>query len=128
MPRFITLAVPVWAAFACTTPVQAESPLRTLRACAAIEADAERLACYDNIADSLEAGEKSITARVKSVRQVGSDSLVIELDNGQVWRQPRIDVVLGLEPGDEVTISPRALGSYRLKTSTNRYTRVTRVR
>ena len=65
---------------------------------------------------------------MKTVRQVGRDALVIELENGQVWQQSRIDIVLGLEPGDEVTIARAALGSFRLKTPTGSYARVVRVR
>jgi hypothetical protein len=130
MRRLFRLAPFAWAAFAFAAAVDAQQSAlqRSLRACAGIAKDAERLACYDTAVKALDTEGEPITARVKAVRQIGHDALLIELDNGQVWRQARLDVVLGLEPGDEVTISRAALGSYRLRTKTDRYTRVTRVR
>jgi hypothetical protein len=70
----------------------------------------------------------SITARVQSLRTLEDRTLLIELDNGQLWRQRSSDVTLALREGDEVTISRAALGTFRLTTPARRFARVNRVR
>ena len=70
----------------------------------------------------------SITARVQSLRTLEDRTLLIELDNGQLWRQRSSDVTLALREGDEVTISRAAFGTFRLATPARRFARVSRVR
>jgi hypothetical protein len=117
----------------------------------------ERLACYDTAATQLAAGLDSqptaeqmfgipaqqnrpeasgaparqeltsIEARVVRLRESRNGVLLIDLDNGQVWRQED-SVTLLLDVGDVVTISRGALKSFRLTTPTRRATRVKRIR
>jgi hypothetical protein len=68
-----------------------------------------------------------ITARVRSLRTTSDGTLVIELDNDQAWQQLSAGSLV-LEPGDSVTISRAAFGSFRLAAPSNRYARVRRVR
>jgi hypothetical protein len=68
----------------------------------------------------------SISAQVRALQKAPSGSLLIDLDNGQTWRQ--VDSRnLQLEVGDSVTISRGALNSFRIATPHNRFGRVTRV-
>jgi len=140
----------------------AEDSLRSaLHACAALVRDAERLACFDGVAeraatdkstgspptaeDVFGVGERratrsgregasareelqQITAKVIGLRHERDGAVVIELDNGQSWRQIDGSRRLVLRVGDTVTISRAALGSFRLATSENRFARVSRVR
>ena len=66
-----------------------------------------------------------ITAKVKSVQKVGRSTQIV-LDNGHVW-QTDDDRELLLKPGDSITITRAALGTFRLATPSNRYARVRRV-
>lgn len=75
---------------------------------------------------STEQGLASITSRVKTVTQDRAGRVLLELENGQIWRQES-DRDLLLEVGDEVTISRAALSSFILKTPTRRSSRVKRV-
>jgi hypothetical protein len=133
----------------------------SLKACAAIQRDTERLICYDRAVAQLAEGKDTnapppsaeelfgvgrvaradrpgadvkreelakIVARVKKLRDATDGSLIVELDNGQVWQQVSSDVSLVVDVGDTVTISRGVLGSYRLSTSGNRVARVRRVR
>jgi hypothetical protein len=69
-----------------------------------------------------------ITARAAALRE-GKDGLVlIELDNGQVWKQSNVNTVLLLRAGDTVTISRGALGTFRLAAPNGRFAQVRRVR
>jgi hypothetical protein len=68
----------------------------------------------------------SISAQVRALQKAPSGSLLIELDNGQTWRQ--VDSRnLQIKVGDSVTISRGALNSFRIATPHNRFGRVTRV-
>jgi hypothetical protein len=68
----------------------------------------------------------SISAHVTALQKAAGGSLLIELDNGQTWRQ--VDAKnLQLEVGDSVTISRGALNSFRIAAPHNRFGRVTRV-
>jgi hypothetical protein len=69
---------------------------------------------------------ESLTARVKSLREDATRLLVIELDNGQTWRQLNASTSLLLQVGDEVTITRAALNSFRISTPTGRGARVKR--
>ena len=115
-----------------------------VRACAAVNGESERLACYDRAAASLasdavqvpQVAEKktrpapaaSTTAKVTALRESATDGLVIELDNGETWRTIPEDARLLLKIGDTVTISRGVLGSFRLATPGGRVARVNRLR
>lgn len=68
----------------------------------------------------------SISAKVKGLREAADGSLLIELDNGQIWRQVDSKKLL-LEVGDSVTVSRAALTSFRIAAPNNRFGRVRRV-
>lgn len=60
---------------------------------------------------------RELSARVTSARLLASGNVLIELDNGQAWRQIDKDVDLRLTTGSAVTIRPGALGSYWMSAS-----------
>jgi len=135
----------------------------TVRACAALRSDTERLACFDRkvvpaatgvtasttspsqeemfgmssgvagadaeppppSADKPESIDE-ITAQVASLQALARGERVITLDNGQVWQTVDTAELL-IKPGDSVTISRAALGTFRLVTSSHRTARVKRV-
>jgi len=128
-----------------------------IRQCMTVRNSVERLACYDTAAARLAAGVTSqatpeemfgiqaqhnrtqpaaaperaevtsIEARVARLRETKDGSVLIDLDNGQVWRQEDSATLL-LKVGDVVTISRGALKSFRLSTPTKRSARVKRIR
>jgi len=69
-----------------------------------------------------------IEARLASVSSGANGHAVFVLDNDQVWRQLANGDDLLARPGDTVTISRAALGSYWLKTASGRGCKVSRVR
>ncbi len=103
-----------------------------LRSCAALKSAETRLACYDSLAENIgikpappaEAGESfgkehyrseraadSITVRASTVVRDVYGKTVVELSNGQFWRQvgnERIDI----EPGESIVIERGALNSF----------------
>lgn len=70
----------------------------------------------------------TLTARVSRLDRDGEGMYVIELDNGQSWRQLNGPKTLLLKEGDEVTISRGALNSFRLATRNGRAAKVRRIR
>lgn len=70
----------------------------------------------------------AISARVAATRRLPDGSLLIELDNGQAWRQMDAGTELLLEEGDAVKISRGALATFRLVGPTGRFARVRRER
>jgi hypothetical protein len=70
----------------------------------------------------------SVTAHVTALAHDGSGALVIDLDNGQQWRQTSGSSSPLLEVGHEVTITRAALNSFRMSTPTGRVLKVKRVR
>ncbi|HEY7638397.1 MAG TPA: hypothetical protein VH814_01635 [Steroidobacteraceae bacterium] len=70
----------------------------------------------------------SITAHVSALTHDGSGALVIDLDNGQQWRQTGGSSTPLLEVGHEVTITRAALSSFRMSTPSGRPLKVKRVR
>lgn len=70
---------------------------------------------------------RAVSALVTTLSKSGDGSLLIETDNGQVWRQEG-SAELMLTVGDTVIISRAAMSSFRLSTPTKRHARVKRVK
>jgi hypothetical protein len=70
---------------------------------------------------------ESLEAKVSGIRNITNGRVLIDLDNGQVWRQVDTDVTVRLKPGDAVSIKRGTLGSYWLS-SNGRAWRVKRVK
>lgn len=114
---------------------------KTAGACAAIEADAERLACYDSFFRNPQAqfgveeraapkGEiQEVRARVVGAVRRSRGEYELTLDNGQVWVQGEGKKELTFRAGDEVLIRRATLGSYRVQhVGRNTSTTVKRIR
>lgn len=71
---------------------------------------------------------KQISGTVTSVRRGKDGMMVIELDNGQVWRQQDTDVHMMISSGDTVTIARASMGTFRIADKTGRFARFKRVR
>ena len=71
---------------------------------------------------------KQITGTVTSLRRTDDGMIVIELDNGQTWRQQDSDVRLMVAKGDTVTIVRASMGTFRIADKTGRFARFKRVR
>lgn len=71
---------------------------------------------------------KMLQARITDIETLPLGEFVLTLDNGQVWKQKAKESIGPLRVGDQVTIRAGALGSYRLSASSNRSTRVQRVK
>jgi hypothetical protein len=69
----------------------------------------------------------SVSAHVTALSRDGSGALVIDLDNGQQWRQTSGTRSPLLEVGHEVTITRAALNSFRMSTPSGRALKVKRV-
>ena len=69
---------------------------------------------------------EAIAAKITKLRQA-NDGVIMELDNGQTWRQVSGSATLLLKEGDEVRITRGALSSFNLKTPTGRIAKVRRV-
>lgn len=69
-----------------------------------------------------------LTARIAALSRDGEGMNVLELDNGQMWRQISGSKTLLLDKGDIVTISRGALNSFRLSTPSGRIAKVKRIR
>ena len=99
-----------------------------LRACASVEKDSERLACYDRTIERLSPEAAApVSARVTALRHDPSGALVIDLDNGQQWLQTSGASSPLLAVGHEVTITRAALNSFRMSTPSGRALKVKRV-
>jgi hypothetical protein len=104
-----------------------------LKACAAIRADAERLACFDRAVAQMEIDGsreelEQISASVTSLQRSDDGTLVLLLDNGQVWRQSDANVSLTIDSGDSVTVVRASLGTFRITDKRGRSARFKRVR
>jgi hypothetical protein len=71
---------------------------------------------------------KQITGVVSSLRRSDDGLMIIELENGQVWRQQDSEVRMMISPGDNVTIVRAVLGTFRITDRTGRFARFKRVR
>ncbi len=73
-------------------------------------------------------GPDRITAKVAKVSASATGDTLIELENGQVWQQTQDRIERIAAPGDEVTVSKGAFGSYFLVSKSRLSTRVKRVK
>jgi hypothetical protein len=71
---------------------------------------------------------REIKGVVTSLRRVDDGMIVLELDNGQAWRQQDSDVSLTIDTGDSVTVSRASLGTFRIADKRGRSARFKRVR
>lgn len=71
---------------------------------------------------------EQLTAAITAISSRPHGELVVTLANGQVWAQKAVESSFRLKVGDEVTIKPGALASFRLVGPTGRSTQVARVR
>lgn len=71
---------------------------------------------------------RQISGKVTSLRRTDDGMIVLELDNGQVWRQQDSGIHLMVSAGDTVTIQRASLGTFRLADKTGRFARFKRVR
>lgn len=71
---------------------------------------------------------KQITGTVTSLRRTDDGMIVLELDNGQVWRQQDSEVRMMVAKGDTVTIVRASMGTFRIADKTGRFARFRRVR
>ena len=55
-----------------------------------------------------------LEAKVTGIRPISNGRVLLDLDNGQVWRQVDTDVTVTAKPGDSVSIKKNKLGSYWL--------------
>ena len=69
----------------------------------------------------------SVSAHVTALSHDNTGALVIDLDNGQQWRQTSGSSSPLLEVGHEVTITRAALNSFRMSTPSGRALKVKRV-
>jgi len=70
---------------------------------------------------------ESISSTVKAMHTSSDGRILIELENGQVWRHEEERQLL-LKPGDPVKIIRGSLKSFRIVTPSQHIARVTRVR
>lgn len=96
-------------------------------ACARIENDKDRLACYDALfrttpeerfgaqAPVDPEAVAEIRARVTGVERRARGEYELTLDNGQTWVQVEVKPQLTFRSGDEVVIRKASMGSYRLQ-------------
>jgi hypothetical protein len=70
----------------------------------------------------------SITARVTEITSDREGKRVVALDNGQTWRELGKTGLVTLKPGDEVTISRAAFGSFIMSAPNGKPLRVRRVK
>jgi hypothetical protein len=102
-----------------------------VKACTREKEDAERLACFDRALVGKDApgltGDEPIRSAVTRIVERQDGTLVVTLENGQVWAQKSREH-FPLKLGDEVTIRGGAFSSTHLFTDSRRSTQVKRVR
>jgi hypothetical protein len=71
---------------------------------------------------------QQITGVVTSLRRTDDGMIVVDLDNGQSWRQQDQEVALMIAAGDSVTVTRASLGTFRIADKRGRSARFKRVR
>jgi hypothetical protein len=71
---------------------------------------------------------QQISGIVTSLRTTDGGMIILELDNGQVWRQQDSDVRMMVAKGDKVTIVRASMGTFRIADKSGRFARFKRVR
>jgi hypothetical protein len=71
---------------------------------------------------------RQISGIVTSLRHTDDGMIVLELDNGQVWRQQDAEVKLMMATGDSVKVVRASLGTFRIADKTGRFARFRRGR
>jgi len=71
---------------------------------------------------------QQITGVVTSLRHGVDGMIILDLDNGQSWRQQDQEVALVIAAGDTVTVARASLGTFRIADKRGRSARFTRVR
>jgi hypothetical protein len=127
-PTLVLVAALLLAAVAARAATDSIPP--ALRACANVKKNDERLACYDQTIERMapESVASTLSAHVTALARDSSGALVIDLDNGQQWRQTSGASSPLLEVGHEVTITRAALNTFRMSTPSGRALKVKRVR
>jgi len=69
----------------------------------------------------------TMTVVIQNISVDGNGHQVFSLENGQIWRQVELDTHFSVKPGDNITISKGALGSYFMSLGKHRNTRVSRI-
>jgi hypothetical protein len=67
-----------------------------------------------------------LEATVTGISTRGDNTLVVTLDNGQVWTQNRPDAFFRLKVGEKISIEPGVLGSFLMISPHKRTARVSR--
>ncbi|MFK7915841.1 MAG: hypothetical protein AB8B93_18135 [Pseudomonadales bacterium] len=75
-----------------------------------------------------ETAPEAISAVVVSISKRANGTLVLSLDNDQIWQQRKKDRGLRVKVGDTVTIKRGVLGGYRLTARGNKAFKVTRLK
>jgi hypothetical protein len=71
---------------------------------------------------------QQITGVVTSLRHVDDGMIIVDLDNGQSWRQQDPEVALMIAAGDTVKVMRATLGTFRIADKRGRSARFKRVR
>lgn len=71
---------------------------------------------------------KQISGVITSLRHADDGMIVLDLDNGQSWRQQDQEVSLMIATGDTVTVTRASLGTFRIADKRGRSARFKRVR
>jgi hypothetical protein len=71
---------------------------------------------------------KEISGVVTSLRHADDGMIILDLDNGQSWRQQDQEVVLSIAAGDTVKVMRASLGTFRIADKRGRSARFKRVR
>jgi len=71
---------------------------------------------------------QQITGVITSLRHADDGMIILDLDNGQSWRQQDQKVAINVAAGDTVTVLRASLGTFRIADKRGRSARFKRVR